>query len=156
MTTATATCSAVTAATTAVSRTALQSSFTARGVSHAVLTLLVHQHSCYYSWCSCCTNALVTAGASQLFDCSGAVRDQEEVATLWKQHTAGLRKALAQRDTLLHAYRSELASCIAALGQAAAQAKQIEHTAVAAVSVRRTAVLAMHSCCNVHLCVQQR
>jgi hypothetical protein len=78
---------------------------------------------------------------------NSAVRDQEEVAELWKQHTAGLRKALAQRDTLLHAYRSELASSIAALGQAAAQAKQIEHAAVAAVAVSRSPVLAMHKYC---------
>jgi hypothetical protein len=71
------------------------------------------------------------------------------VAALWKQHTAGLRKALAQRDTLLHAYRSELASSIAALGQAAAQAKQIEHAAVAAVSVSKYPVSTAHHYCHV-------
>jgi hypothetical protein len=83
------------------------------------------------------------------------VRDQEEVATLWKQHTAGLRKALAQRDTLLHAYRSELASSIAALGHAAAQAKQIEHAAVAAVSVRNSTVLTTHCYCHAVVRKQQ-
>jgi hypothetical protein len=126
---------------------------------------MLHNRTCYW-WQFKALQLRRIALLTQLIHCvlfcasaiefNSAVRDQEEVATLWKQHTAGLRKALAQRDTLLHAYRSELASSIAALGQAAAQAKQIEHTAVAAVSVRRTALLAMHSCCDVHLYVQQR